>query len=249
MAEAQPGGPYLIREAGLHAVVCRVEARDFDPPNLRRNLDDLSWVAAETTKHERVIETVMRDGCVIPFRFATLFSTDDSLKTWMRTHDDRLRMLLEQLANKAEWGVKVYCDAEKLRRDIHVQDAIVSNLDQAIDQASPGKAFLLGKQQEKSMNAALAGRADHYAEQIVQELQRVGPHVRINEVLPPGAMEGYGTMILNAAFLVCNGDARAFVDATNALSERHTDDGLFIECSGPWPPYNFCDLAKAAANE
>jgi hypothetical protein len=249
IADAHRGGLHLIHEAGLHAVVCRVEAGDFDQANLRRNLDDLSWVAAETTKHERIVEAVMRDRCVIPFRFATLFNTGESLRTLMRAQADRFRTLLEQLANKAEWGVKVYCDEEKLSRDIHAQDDTVSSLDEAIHAASPGEAFLLSKERERSMKIALADRTDPYAEPIMQALGEFGVQVRIHDVLPPGATEGYGTMILNAAFLVRNPDARAFVETTNTLSERYADEGLFIECSGPWPPYNFCDPAKAAANE
>jgi hypothetical protein len=51
-------------------------------------------------------------------------------------------------------------------------------------------------------------------------------------------------MILNAAFLVANHEAQAFMDEVNALN----DTGILVECSGPWPPYNFCDLAYSGAN-
>lgn len=235
-----------VCEAGLCAVVSRVDACEFGESNLRRNLDDLSWVAAETTNHERIIEAIMRNHCVIPFRFATLFKTDDSLRSQLRAHGGQFRALLEQVDHKAEWGVKAYCDFDKLERDIHDGESTASGVDQAICSTSPGKAFLLGKKRRETTKAAVADRAGCYAEQIVQALQPVSVQTRTTELMPEGEAEGYGAMILNAAFLVRNGDARAFVDATNALAERYAGTGIFIECSGPWPPYNFCDLAKAA---
>ena len=241
----RPDALYLVCEAGLHAVVCRVEAREFGESNLRRNLDNLGWVAVETTNHERIIEGIMRDHCVIPFRFATLFKTDDSLRAELRAHGGPFRTLLEQLDDKAEWGVKAYCDFEKLERDVRV-DSTVSSLDEAVCTASPGKAFLLRRKRRESAKAARADKAGWYAEQIVEALQPISVQARTSEVVPQWEAEGYGEMILNAAFLVCNGDARAFVDATSALGERYAGEGIFIECSGPWPPYNFCDPAKAA---
>lgn len=242
----RPDALYAVSEGGLHAVVCRVEAREFGESNLRRNLDDLGWLAVETTNHERVIEAVMQDHCVIPFRFATLFKTDDSLRLQLRAQGGQFRTLLEQLDDKAEWGVKAYCDFEKLERDVRDEGGTVSSLDKAVCTASPGKAFLLRRKRQESAKAALADRTDRNAEQIVQALQPISVQVRTTEVVPQWEAEGYGAIILNAAFLVCNGDARAFVDATNALSERYAGEGIFIECSGPWPPYNFCDPAKAA---
>lgn len=247
LVEDPPSALYLVCEAGLCAVVCRVEAREFGESNLRRNLDDLGWVAVETTNHERIIEAIMQDHCVIPFRFATLFKTDDSLRSQLRAHCGQFRTLLAQLDDKAEWGVKAYCDFEKLEYGVR-DDGMVSNLGEAMCSASPGKTFLLGKKRQESAKAALADRAGCYADQIVQALQPISVQARTTDVVPQGEAERYGPMILNAAFLVCNGDARAFVDATNALGERYAGAGIFIECSGPWPPYNFCDLAKATVD-
>jgi hypothetical protein len=242
------GELHVVREAGLCAVVSQVEAGAFEPSSLRRRLEDLDWVAAETTKHERIVEAVMRDRCVIPFRFAALFHTDENLRTQLRAHCDEFQGLLEELEDKAEWGVKVYCDVPKLRSVLCDQDGSVSGLNEAIRSASPGKAFFLEKKREESAKAALAGRIDRYMEQAVEALQTVSIQTRINKVLPREATKRRDAMILNAAFLVANHDGRAFMDTASALNERYADQSLFVECSGPWPPYNFCDLARKVAN-
>ena len=246
--EDQPGELHLVREAGLCAVVSRVEAGKFEPSNLQRNLEDLDWVAAETTKHERIVEAVLRDRSVIPFRFATLFHTDESLRTRLQTHGEEFRTLLGQLEDKAEWGVKAYGDTKKLEDDVCAQDGPISSLDAAIRLAPSGRAFLLGKKREDMVKAALAGRVDRCVRQTVEAFRPISFQVRLNRVLPPGATDRCDTMILNAAFLVANHDARAFVETAHALNERNMGRDIVVECSGPWPPYNFCDPARKVAH-
>lgn len=246
--EDRPGECYLVHEAGLCAVVSRVAADQFELSNLRRNLEDLDWVAAETTKHERTVEAVMRDRCVIPFRFATLFHTDESLRTRLRAHGEEFQSLLGQLENKAEWGVKAYCDLERLGDDACAQDGPISDLNEAVRLAPPGRAFLLRKKWEELVKAALVGRVDRYVEQTVEAFQSVSSQVRLNRGLPPRTTDRCGTMILNAAFLVSNHDASAFVETANALNERYTEQNIVVQCSGPWPPYNFCNPARKVAH-
>jgi len=246
--EDQPDELYLVREAGVCAVVSLVEAGPFEPSNLRRNLEDLEWVAAETTKHERIVEAVMRDRCVVPFRFGTLFHTDENLMMQLRTDGEQLKALLEHLEGKAEWGVKAYCDTQTLENNLRCQHGPVSNLNEAIRLAPPGRAFLLTKKREDLVKATLAGRVDQYAEQVVDALQTAGVQMRMNKILPPGTTSRWDTMILNAALLVANHDVRTFVDMAKTLNERYADQSIVVECSGPWPPYNFCDLPRTVAH-
>ena len=246
-AEDQPGQLYVVCEDRLCAVVSRVEANEFAPAALHRNLEDLSWVAAATTKHERVVEAVMQDCCVIPFRFATLFKTDESLRAHLREHHSQLKTLLEQLKDKVEWGVKVYCDIEKLRCRVCAQNGEVSSLDEAMRSASAGKAFLLRKKREEMATVTVMGGIDDYAERTLEAFQRISFQTRISKPLPPDVADERGAMILNSAFLIGKDDTGGFLEVAKVLNESYAGEGL-VECSGPWPPYNFCDPAKQVAS-
>jgi len=246
--EDQPDELYLVREAGLCAVVSRVEASQFEPLNLCRHLEDLDWVAAETTKHERIVEAVMRDRCVVPFRFGTLFHTDENLMMQLRTDAAPFQTLLEHLEGKAEWGVKAYCNTQALEHRIRAHDGPVSDLNEAIRLAPPGRAFLLTKKREDLVRATLARRVDHYAEQVVDALQAVSVQMRMNKILPPGTTGRCDIMILNTALLVANHEVRTIVDTAKTLNERYADQSIVVECRGPWPPYNFCDPPRTVAN-
>ena len=245
----RPGELYLVCEAGLCAVACQVEAAEFEPSNLRRNIEDLTWLAARTTQHERIVEAIMHDRCVIPFRFATLFDNDESLKARLRTHGEQFKTLLEQLEDKSEWGVKVYCDTEKLKHSIQTHGLAISSLDEAIRSACPGKAFLLQKKRQDVAKAALTKAMNQYAERTMEVLEQMSFQTRINKVLPAEATAKRGDMILNSAFLIGSRNVEAFMAATDALSTRYAKESVLVERTGPWPPYNFCDLAVGATDE
>lgn len=234
----RPGELYLVCEAGLYAVASRVEAAEFEPSSLRRNIEDLTWLAARTTDHERIVETIMRDRCVIPFRFATLFGDDESLKARLRTHSGQFRTLLQQLEGKSEWGVKVYCDTERLKDSIQTR-GITSDLNEAIRSAGPGRAFLLQKKRQDMARGVLTEAMSQCARRTMEVLGQFSFQTRVNKVLPTGQR---GDMILNSAFLIGNDNVEAFAAATNALSAWYAPESVTVDRTGPWPPYNFCDL-------
>jgi hypothetical protein len=47
-------------------------------------------------------------------------------------------------------------------------------------------------------------------------------------------------MILNCAFLVDSSDKDKFIGYFQQVKEKYKASGFYIECSGPWPPYDFC---------
>lgn len=101
---------YFVHQKGLYAVAGKVRESEFGEQNLKKNLADFGWVSTKASNHEKVVEEVMRSACVIPFKFATLFNTDDSLKAMLEQYAEEFKAVLKRLENKEEWGVKIYCD-------------------------------------------------------------------------------------------------------------------------------------------
>ena len=67
---------------------------------------------------------------------------------------------------------------------------------------------------------------------------------RINKLLSKEVTEREEEMILNSAFLINKNKVAGFLNTVEGLKTRYADKGLFFDCTGPWPPYNFCDLLK-----
>jgi hypothetical protein len=56
-------------------------------------------------------------------------------------------------------------------------------------------------------------------------------------------------MAFNHAFLLERGRQRDFRARVESLNAKYSGQGLVLELSGPWPPYNFCPPLRPASAE
>jgi hypothetical protein len=186
----------------------------------------------------------MKNTCVIPFKFATLFNTEDNLKTMLGQHLEGFRDILKKLEDKEEWGVKIYCNSEKLKENLIQTDEQLLNIDKKINSSAPGKAYLLKKKKEELLNIAVNKKFNEYGQISFDRLRERSQEAGINKLLPKEVTERNDEMILNSAFLINKDKVGDFLNIVDDLRVEYTDKGLFFDCTGPWPPYNFCGLLK-----
>ena len=66
----------------------------------------LTWLGPRVCRHEYVIEHIMSQAPVLPARFATLFSSLDSLEQFLVEHRVAIAGFFTELGEKQEWAVK-----------------------------------------------------------------------------------------------------------------------------------------------
>lgn len=240
---------HTIHHNSLYAVVSNVPQEEFDDEHLKKNLDDMEWLKNKAGLHETIIEGVMKEACVIPFRFATLFYTDDSLKTMLEKHGTELKMHLKNLQDKKEWGVKIYCDTGKLKKALIKEDEELLKIDKEIESASPGKAFLLKKKKDETLNKLVQARVNEYCGFCFERLSEESLKTHINRLLPKEVTERNDEMVFNVAFLVNQHNVNGFIEAVKSIQAIYEMKGISIDCTGPWPPYNFCILVDKTVLE
>ena len=231
---------YFIFYLGLYAVVGKVSTDEFSEENLKKNLSELEWIKTKVSIHEKVIETVMENSCVIPFKFGTVFNTEDSLKTMLTQHTEVFKENLKNLIGKEEWGVKIYCDMVKLKENLIQKDNELLNLDKEIKSSSAGKAFILKKKKGEFLNTIVNKNLNTYGQDSFERLKEHTIQSGINKLLPKEVTEREDDMILNSVFLIKKNKVEDFVNTVEGLKIEYADQGLFFDCTGPWPPYNFC---------
>ena len=244
-AEDLVGNARFFYYQGLYAVVSNVSTDEFSEENLKKNLADLEWIKTKAGIHEKVIETVMKDSCVIPFKFGTIFNTEENLKIMLKEHIGEFKDTLKYLEGKEEWGVKIYCDMDKLKENLIREDKELLNIDKEINSASPGKAFILKKKKDELINTSINKKLNDYGQLIFERLNQHSIQSRINKLLPKEVTERKEEMILNSAFLIKTNKVGNFMEAEDALKETFEEMGIFLDCTGPWPPYNFTNVKKA----
>ncbi|MFH1691789.1 MAG: GvpL/GvpF family gas vesicle protein [Candidatus Omnitrophota bacterium] len=239
---------YSISCFGLYAVLSKVSADEFSEENLRKNLTDLEWVKHKAVIHEKVIETVMKESClpagqagVLPFKFGIIFNTEESLKKMLKERVNEFKDALKYLEGKEEWGGKIYCDVAKLKESLAREDKELLNMDKEINSCQSGKAFILKKKKVELLNIMVNKKLNSYGQHIFERLGQFSVEARVNKLLPKEATGRKEDMILNFAFLIEKNKVESFIVAQRALKAIFEEMGFFFDCSGPWPPYNFCE--------
>ncbi|MDP3786835.1 MAG: GvpL/GvpF family gas vesicle protein, partial [Candidatus Omnitrophota bacterium] len=231
--------PYFIYHKSLYAIVNKVKESEFDEENLKRNLADLEWIKEKANIHEKAIEGVMKNTCVIPFKFATLFNTEDNLKAMLVAHLEEFKDILIKLEDKEEWGVKIYCNSGKLKESLMQEDEQLLNIDKEINGSTtltidpersrrvnspgPGKSYLLKKKKEELLNIAVNKKFNEYGQISFDRLRERSQEAGINKLLPKEVTERNDEMILNSAFLINKDKVEDFLNIVEDLRARYTD--------------------------
>jgi len=236
---------YCIFHKGLCAVVSEVLPDEFGEDMLKKNLNDITWLESRVRKHEGVIEKVMERSAVIPFKFATIFKAEDSLKTMIENFLDEFKDILNRIEGRNEWGVKIYCDMEKFKTAVVRKDDQILRMEEEIKSSGIGKAYFLNKKREELIDDSTNKVITGYRMGIRETLLEHSNDARPVKLLPKEATGRKDEMILNAAFLIDKTKLGGFINSINYLKEKYKDIGFDFDYTGPWPPYNFCSIGTA----
>lgn len=239
-------GIFVILAGNLCASVCYVPENEFNEDNLKKNITNLEWLKTHAERHERIIEGIMGNTAVIPSKFATVFFNEQSLQSFLDKYAVDLNDKLNSLANKEEWDVKIYCDPEQLTQSILLEDKSLLELDYQISTASPGKAYLLRKKKNGLIAEAVENGIVRYRKAFLARLENFCSQSKINATTARQFTGRNDDMILNAAFLVEKKLVPEFIEQVQALDAewKCVVKRFYCESSGPWPPYNFCQLTE-----
>jgi Gas vesicle synthesis protein GvpL/GvpF len=225
--------PRAITAAGLTAVVGDVRDREYGAAALRRNLEDLDWLARTARAHHTVLAAVAERGPVVPMRLATLFASDAGVTGTLRERADDFRGALSLISERSEWGIKAYAikpadPAEAPARPVAGRDGPA---------AGPGAAYLQRRRAQLTASKDARSEALASARTVYAELGRFAVSFRLYPPQAPDLAGQPAPMVLNAAFLVADERADEFAAAVTDLTARHRFVQLTL--TGPWPAYSF----------
>lgn len=248
--------PEMVEEGKyLYCLIEGSDARNFGPIGIGDRGDEVTTisyqglsavissvpmskyvVSRETmTRHERVIEEVMKDYTVLPVRFYTVAPTVDEIRSLLKKRYAEFRNLLRYLDNRVELGLKaLWKDMETVFREIVEEDEEIRALQKKIARASPKGADVAKKALAARMKARLEEKRTQEAERLLDPLKRISVAVHLNRT--------HGDdMMCNAAFLVDRRWEREFDIQVDELTAAHGDRVKFLYV-GPAPPYSFVNI-------
>lgn len=215
--------PRTIAAAGLVAVVGDVPLDAFGEAALRRNLEDLDWLAAIARAHDVIIAALGEAGPVVPIRLATVYRDDESVRLVLQRRADEFGTTLDRVAGRTEWGVKVFVEPRP-------EPGAGSTGGTGIEYLTRRKAALASQEQGTQRAVDQANRVHSALSALAAATCTHPPRSQ--------ALAGDDTrMILNAAYLVDDKDERRFVRSVAACDDAN--DAIRVRLTGPWSPYSF----------
>lgn len=217
------------------AVVGPVNVEEYCGPESEANLRDLAWMAPRAFHHEMVIERVMRSSPVLPARFGTIFASPESLERFLAKHHLAISGFLDSIAGKEEWAVKVFLERSRAEKRLLEADDRFLRLP-----SSPGSRYMQLQRLRAEAGRAVASWAATVVQAIGKELEREAADVRKMKLRVLDAPEKTFEEIANWAFLLRRETVEHFRERVEQVGARYREQGVHLEVSGPWPPYNFC---------
>lgn len=235
---------YPIYFQGTYAIVSKVSPDEFSEDNFKKNLANMDWVEKGVRQHERVIEEIMKDVTVLPFKFGTVFQSEENVEKLLKEQNTDFKRIIASLDGKEEWGLKIYCDLKRFKDILEKEDERIKEKEDEITSASEGKAYLLKKKKDELIEDIISKKISEYTQDCFERLKRTSLDAKINKILPKEVTEKKEDMVLNVAFFINKKRVKEFDNILQYLKAKYSDKGLIFDCTGPWPPYNFCSITK-----
>jgi Gas vesicle synthesis protein GvpL/GvpF len=243
-----PDAPvYPLVHGDLMAFVSAVPSDRFGADEFRTSLSDTDWLKKRILAHEKVLEELRSSDDVVPFRFGTVYLDSSHVAAMLALHRAALCQALERIRGASEWGVKLYCDADVLRRWIESESDSILHLRDMLAQATPGARFFLQKKYVRAIDGEAAVMIASWVKRIQRSLDKSAREAREIEVQPPALHGRSKAMVMNAAYLVSKESLTRFRQAIVALQDEFAAYGFDHELTGPWPPYHFVSLLQEGA--
>jgi len=171
-------------------------------------------------EHARVVSVCFRTGTVLPFRFGTIFDSDDALRQAVRTNRRTFGQSVEKLRGKAEMHLKVLVKGDSLRRvlaEVQLPDTV-------------GGDYLMKLKEKASQDRERQTKARALSVQVHKMFNPLEEEISCKRVSSDG-------MLIDIAHLI---DSKSIEKYQNRYSTAARQlKNCEVVLSGPWPPYHF----------
>lgn len=245
---------HSLVHANLIAFVSAVPATQFGPSEFRAALKDAEWLKDRILAHEKVLEELRSSYDVVPFRFGTIYLDRAQASNALARHRAGLCQAADRIRGAGEWGVKLYCDRDRLRRRLEAESDCVRQLHDQLGAASPGARFFLQKKYDTLLDGKTVETTAKLVRRIRESLDSGASESAEIDVQPLALNSRSTEMVMNAAYLVAAESLPQFRQTIASLREDFAAYGFDYELTGPWPPYHFVSIrqegiADAAASD
>lgn len=223
----------LVALDGFAAAIGRPDPAVYGAEPLESRTGDMTWMAEQGLRHEQVVAWFVDHAAIVPSRLLTLFSSEAALADAVGD-GARVRRDLARFAQFREWDLKVGYDPDVLGAHLGEVSEEIAAIDREIDEAGPGKRFLLERKRKDLARTEGRAVARRVAAELLEELRADAAD---SVLLPPPT--DTAPVILTAALLVPVAAEAGLREHAVAARSRLEPLGITVAFTGPWAPYRF----------
>jgi len=171
-------------------------------------------------EHARVVSVCFRQGTVLPFRFGTIFDSDDALRMAVRSNRRAFGQSVARLRGKAEMHLKLVV------RDGSLKDALAD----VVLPDTVGGEYLVKLREKASRDRERQTKARALSVQVHKMFNPLEEEVSCKRVHTDG-------MLIDIAHLIDSKSVEKYQNRYSTAAKQLKNCELTV--SGPWPPYHF----------
>jgi hypothetical protein len=182
--------------------------------------DGLQFGEKNVLEHARVVSMCFRSGTVLPFRFGTIFDTDDALRQAVRSNRRTFGQSVARLRGKAEMHLKLLVRDGSLREamaEVVLPDTVVGE-------------YLIKLREKASKERERRTKARALSVQVHKLFNPLEEEISCKKVDSDG-------MLIDIAHLIDSKSIEKYQNRYSSAAKQLKNCELSV--SGPWPPYHF----------
>src|SRR5437764_12302770 len=171
-------------------------------------------------EHARVVSICFRAGTVLPFRFGTIFDSDDALRQAVRANRRAFGVSVAKLRGKSEMHIKLIVRDGSLREamtEIQLPDTV-------------GGEYLSKLPEKASRDRERQTKARALSVQVHKLFNPLEEEISCKKVAADG-------MLIDIAHLIDSKSVEKYQNRYSSAAKQLKN--CEISVSGPWPPYHF----------
>jgi hypothetical protein len=212
----------IIVSGELAAIASRCPERLADGEMLEAHIASAQGLAALAVEHNRIVTEFAAVADIVPLRLDSFHSGTDSIDRLLATDAPRLWGLLDRIAGRVEFAVRI--------------DRLPVSLAASADQPASGRDYLARRGRDRQRLDALREVQGAQSAAILKALEALSDSVQ-TAPLPDAATAPRCHMRL--ALLIRRDAFGAFEREAERLIAAARDAHLAVSVSGPWAPYYF----------
>ena len=186
-------------------------------------------------RYAEVIEIISQQFTLLPVRFGSTFASEDALMKVIESNYTQIHHNLQKVENKFEFGLKVFCDSEKVLAELKSKSQTKETAPDTIESTSHNSIYrdwVNKKLKEHRIEESLLNYVDTVIATLTEQLIRLKTVNKIKKMIT-------ATTIIDAVFLLDKEKKEAMIKIIADLQTQYTSINFVL--TGPWPPYNFVE--------